>query len=204
MKITVIGGSQGTGSLLAVLAAERGHEATALSRRGTAPAGVRGVAGDARDAEVLAAALAGADAVVVCVGGAKGVDHQRSAVTRAVIAAMQAAGVRRLVVQSSLGAGDSGSQLPGAIGWITKLVLKGPLADHDEQEAAVTASGLDWTIVRPTGLTNRPGTGSWLALEPTEEGTLKGSITRQDLAAMLLSTLEDEATVGRALGVSGR
>lgn len=202
MKIIVIGGSQGTGALLASLARARGHEVTALSRRGIAPAGVPALAVDARDADSLTGVLAGADAVVVSVGGAKGVRHQRTAVTRAVITAMQAAGARRLLVQSSLGAGDSGSQLPGMIGWISGLVLKAPLADHNGQEAAVTASGLDWTIVRPTGLTSQPGTGSWRALAPEEPGTLKGSIPRADLAAMLLESLEDPATIGRALGVS--
>ena len=175
-----------------------------LSRSGSAPSGTRAVTGDATDPEAARAAVEGADAVVVTVGGAKGVRHQRTRVTRAVIDGMKRAGVRRLIVQSSVGAGDSASQLPGVMGAVTKVLLAKPLADHDEQEAAVRRSGLDWTIVRPTGLKDADPTGEWLALEVGDAGTLRSSIPRADLAAYLLQLAGDEATFGRAIGVSGR
>ena len=202
MRITNIGGSQGTGAQLASLAREAGHEVTVLSRSGTAPEGVRSVTGDATDPDAAAQAVAGADAVVITVGGAKGVPRQRAAVTRAAVKAMQEHGVRRLVVQSSLGAGDSSSQLPGPLGLITRLVLARPLADHNEQEAAVTGSGLDWTLVRPTGLTDKDPAGSWRALEVDSQGKLRGSIPRGDLAACMLEILTDDSAVGKAFGVS--
>ena len=204
VKITVIGGSKGTGAQLAGLARDAGHEVTVLSRSGTAPTGVRSVTGSATDAAAVREAVTGADAVVVTVGGAKGVRHQRAQVTRAVIAAMREAGVRRLVVQSSLGAGDSASQLPRPLGTITKLMLMLPLADHDEQEAAVRRSGLDWTVLRPTGLTDKPATGSWQALRVGDPGTLRSSIPRADLAACMLDALSDDATIGAFLCVSSR
>ena len=202
MKITIVGGSAGTGAELASLAHEAGHEVTALSRTGRAPAGVRAMAGDASDSAVVSAAISGADAVVVTVGGAKGVAHQRAAVTRAVIAAMQKEGVRRLVVQSSLGAGDSGSQLPAPLRLLMRTVLAKALADHNEQEAAVQSSSLDWTIVRPTGLTNKEPAGTWKALTTDDDGRLGGSIPRRDLAACMLGVLTDDSTIGKALGVS--
>ena len=204
VKITIIGGSQGTGALLASLARDAGHDVTALSRSGTAPEGVQAVAGDGRDFAVVTSAVAGAEAVVVTVGGAKGVPDHRAAVTRTVIAAMHDAGVRRLVVQSSLGAGDSGSQLPLPVRLFMRALLAKPLADHNQQEAAVTSSGLDWTLVRPAGLTTKPATGEWHALEVTSAGQLRGSIPRADLAACILGLLDDESTVGTALGVSSR
>lgn len=202
MKIAIIGGSRGTGAQLATLARDAGHEVTVVSRSGTAPDGVRTVVGSATDASVVRGAVAGVDAVVVTVGGAKGVRHQRTAVTRAVIGAMREVGARRLVVQSSLGAGDSGSQMPAPLRVLMKVVLAKPLADHDAQEAAVTASGLDWTVVRPTGLKNSPARGTWRAHEVGDGGTLGGSIPRADLAAYLLEVVGDDATVGRAIGVS--
>lgn len=116
-------------------------------------------AGDATDAGVLREALAGADAVVVTVGGAKGVPRARTAVTEAVVAVME--------------------------------------------EAAVSASGLDWTIVRPSGLSNKPAVGRWQARRTSELGTLGGSIARADLAGYLLEVLGDEGTVGAAIGVGG-
>lgn len=204
MRITIVGGSQGTGAQLAELALSAGHEVTVVSRSGRAPVGASKAIGSATDPGLVAAAVAGADAVVVTVGGAKGVRHQRAAATRTVISAMQEAGVRRLLVQSSLGAGDSAAQLPIPLNLITPLVLAKPLADHNAQEAAVKDSGLDWTIVRPAGLSDKPATGSWQALEVGDEGRLRGTIPRADLAACMLDALEDDATIGSALGVSIR
>lgn len=204
MKITIIGGSKGTGAALAALARDTGHEVTVLSRSGSAPAGVRSLTGDATDRATAGEAVAGADAVVVTVGGAKGSRRHRTEVTRAVVDAMGTHGVRRLLVQSSLGSGDSATQLPGVLGFVTKVLLAAPLADHNEQESVVMGSGLDWTIVRPTGLTNKPAEGAWQALQVGEPGRLKGTITRADLAAFMLEALEDVAAISTAYGVSGR
>ncbi|MET4058509.1 uncharacterized protein YbjT (DUF2867 family) [Arthrobacter sp. UYP6] len=202
MKITIVGGSQGTGAQLAALVQAAGHEVTVVSRSGNAPAGARVITGNAADPEVAARAVAGADAVVVTVGGAKGVSRQRAAVTESVIGAMQKAGVHRLLVQSSLGAGDSGSQMPAPLRLVMRTVLAKALADHNEQEAAVQSSGLDWSIVRPTGLTDKEPTGTWKALETGDDGRMGGSIPRRDLAACMLGILTDDSTIGKALGVS--
>lgn len=202
MKLTIIGGSKGTGAKLASLAQAAGNEVTVLSRSGQAPDGVKVLTGDALDPAAAARAVAGADAVVVTVGGSKGNPKHRAAVTRTVIDAMKKQGVRRLMVQSSLGAGDSGSLMPAPLRMAMKVALAKPLADHNEQEAAVQASGLDWTIVRPTGLTDKEPAGSWQALQSSEPGTLRGSIPRADLAACMLGLLEDPASVGKAVGVS--
>lgn len=202
MQITIVGGAKGTGTQLAALAIEAGHVVTVVTRSGTVPEGADRVLGSASDPAVARLAVTGAGAVVVTVGGAKGVAHNRAAVTRTVIEQMKQVGVRRLLVQSSLGAGESAQQMPLALRLPMKLVLAKPLADHEEQEAAVMASGLDWTIVRPSGLTDKPATGSWKALETSEPGTLRGTIPRADLAACMLEVLEDDATIGSALGVS--
>lgn len=202
MKITIIGGSQGTGAQLASLAQNAGHEVTTVSRSGVTPAGTQVVVGNAMNPDVVTEAIAGADAVVVSVGAAKGVRNHRAAVTQAVVTAMQQTGARRIVVQSSLGAGDSAKQLPAFLRPVMKVLLAKPLADHNAQESAVTSAGLDWTFVRPTGLTNKPATGTWKALEVTSHERLGGSIPRADLAACLLGILEEDPTIGKALGVS--
>ena len=117
---------------------------------------------------------------------------------------MDSAGTERLLVQSSVGAGGSASQLPDFFGFVTKVLLAKPLADHNQQEALVQSSTLDWTIVRPAGLTNKEPTEKWTALEMQDPGKLKGSIPRRDLAAFMLQVLEDDATIGKALGVSSQ
>ncbi|HWS31956.1 MAG TPA: NAD(P)H-binding protein [Actinoplanes sp.] len=124
MKITVIGGNSGTGAQVVRLAAQVGHQVTCLSRSGfsAAPEGVHDVRGDALDDEVVRAAVAGADAVVVTVGGTSGSGRHRTQVTSAVIAAMQSAGVRRLIVQSSLGVGDSMELMPAPARLLARTV----------------------------------------------------------------------------------
>lgn len=204
MKITLIGGSKGTGAELASLAQQAGHDVTIVSRSGSPLAGARVITGDAAEASTASEAVTGADAVVITVGGAKGKGFQRTAVTRSVVSAMEAVGTKRLLVQSSLGAGGSASQLPRVAGLITTMVLAKPLADHNQQEAVVHGSSLDWTIVRPTGLTNKEPIGSWTALKTTDDGTLKGSIPRRDLAAFMLQSLQDDTTIGKALGISSQ
>lgn len=203
MRITVVGGSQGTGRALAELARDQGHDVTVVTRSGVDLAGVRVVTGDAADASVARDAVAGADAVVICVGGSKENPLARTVVTRSVIAAMKELGVDRLVVQTSLGAGDSARQLPALLAAITPIMLAKPLRDHNAQEDAVRESGLRWTIVRPSGLTNKPATGRWKALRHDEPGKVGGRVTRGDVAACILASLADESTVGAQLGVSG-
>lgn len=210
MRISVIGGSRGTGAALVTLAQQAGHDVTIVSRTGatatnaTGAAGARIIAGSATDPAVAAQAVEGADAVVITVGGAKGHKLQRTEVTRSVVSAMKSASVKRLIVQSSLGAGGSAVQLPAVAGFITKMVLAAPLADHNRQESLVQNSALDWTIVRPTGLTNHETPGAWTALEITDAGHLKGSISRGDLAAFMLQSLTDDTTIGKAFGISSR
>lgn len=202
MNITIVGASSGTGAELARAALARGHTVTAVSRSGNVPDGVRAVTGDATDPAAARRAVDGADAVFVTVGGSKGTQNPRTAVTRSVVAAMQEAGVRRLLVQTSLGAGASAHRLPWPQSVLAPRILAGPLADHDAQEDLVRASGLEWTIVRPAGLTNGKATGAWRAIRSTDPGRVKGRVSRADVAGYLLHCLDDPATVGAEIGLS--
>lgn len=202
MKLTIIGGSSGTGAALADQAYIAGDQVTIVSRSGNAPGFATVVQGSAQDPAVVAEAVRGADAVVVAVGGSKGDDRNRAKVTEVVIDAMRTAGVKRIVVHSSLGAGDSAQQMKQPLRWIAQKTLAKPLADHNEQEELVTASGLDWTIVRPSGLRDTPGTGKYKALEVGQEGHLGGSISRSDVAAFILEALNTPSTIGKAIGLS--
>lgn len=201
MRITVIGGSGGTGAAFTTAALAAGHDVTVVSRSGRAPEGARVVTGDATDAAVLDQALAGADAVVVTVGGAKGVKHPRAAVTGAVVEGMRRHGVCRIVVQSSLGARGSADRLGRPMNVIAPLLLAKPLADHNRQEDLVRSSGLDWTVVRPSGLKDGPATGRATVLADGVPGTVGGTVQRADVAAFMLAALQDEATVGTHLAV---
>ena len=163
--------------------------------------GRSGHQGDALQAEVARTAVAGADAVVVTVGGASGSDRHRAQVTRSIIAAMRDAGVRRLIVHSSLGVGDSMELMPAPARLFARTVLGKALADHAEQEAAVAASGLDWTVVRPGGLSDGPATGAYVVQETAERRPMKAMITRADVATHIVGILDDPATFGRSLAM---
>ena len=202
MRLVIVGASQGTGRALAALAVARGHEVVAVSRSGSAPEGSRAVAVDAADAAALRPALTGADAVVVTVGASKGSPQARTAVTRAVVEAAEAEGVRRIIVQSSVGVGESVQHLPAALRPLVKATLAKALADHSEQEEAVRGSALAWTIVRPTGLKNGSAEGKVVTVLEGEKGTVKGSITRERLAVWMLDALADDALAGSAVSIS--
>lgn len=201
--MTVVGGSSGTGAQVVKLAAQQGHDVSCVSRSGATelPDGVRDIKADALENDAIRSAVAGADAVVVTVGGAKGQNRHRAQVTRSVVAAMQDAEVRRLIVQSSLGVGDSMQLMPGPARLFARVVLATALADHAEQEAVVAESGLDWTVVRPGGLSSGPATGDYLAQESADGRPMKGMIARADVAAHIVSILDDPATFGRALAL---
>lgn len=195
MRIVVVGASSGTGREIVAQGVARGHAMVAVSRRGCGVEGALDVRADARTPEALTPALEGADAVVVTVGGASGSGRNRTEVTRGVLAAMAASGVRRIVVQTSLGVGDSGVHL-GAVGRVfASLVLRAALADHEEQEALVRASGFDATFVRPGGLTDGPASGQ---VAVGEEGALTPRIARGDVAAFILDRVADPSSIGRS------
>lgn len=204
LTITVIGASQGTGAALVDQALSAGHHVRSVARR-TPPADGRShhvtVRGDATDADFLRTAIAGSDAVVVMVGSpARSREPIRTEVTAAVIEAMQAEGLRRLVVQSSLGVGDSIDRLGPISRYLAfPFMLKHPIADHNTQEALVRSSGLDWTILRPGYLSDKPATGRLRGIPTGYAGTFSPQVTRTDVAALTLATVGDRSTIGREL-----
>ncbi|GGA83041.1 NAD-dependent dehydratase [Arenimonas soli] len=148
LKLVVLGGTGFIGRHLVARLAADGHAVTLLSRNlgphydRLLPPGVALREVDVYDPDVLRSAFAGADAVINLVGilnekGDNGRGFRRAHVelTKLVIAAMQLAGVRRLLQMSSLNAGRGRSHY---------------LKSRGEAEAAVKASGLDWTIFEPS------------------------------------------------------
>ncbi|MEM8608092.1 MAG: NAD(P)-binding oxidoreductase [Myxococcota bacterium] len=169
-KVLVVGASGGTGrATLEALVAE-GHRVTAFSRGAESiqdlPEGVRPMNGDATRLEDVERAVAGHDAVVVTLGitenplrvrlfgAARTPMDVRSEGTRNVVTAMVKHGVRRLVVQSSYGVGETRNGLR----WIDRLVfmalLKPQMDDTEVQEGIVRESGVDWVLAQPVHLTD--------------------------------------------------
>lgn len=205
MKLTVFGSTSTIGQPLVEQALTRGHEVTAHTRdasRVTAShPSLRVVTGDVTDPDDCRQALQDADAVVVTLGaGRKGV--VREAGTRAVADAMATSGVRRLVVQSTLGTGSSRANL--TLWWRVAMfgaLLREAYADHVRQEAVVRASALDWTIVRPGAFTDDPQPGVRVGFGPEARG-LRLKVARADVAAFLLDVAASGTHLRQAVSLS--
>ena len=197
MQVTVFGAAGGTGRHVTGEALAAGHEVTVLVRDpltlGPTDPRVRVEVGDARDPEVVARVITGAQGVISAIGG-RGMGRS-TAITDAMttIVACLPAGTRLLAV-STVGAGDSASQFPRAVRMTVGVMLRNAIADHNGQERAIMASELDWTIARCVGLTDDPAGGDVHVLT---EGKLGGSrIARADVARWLVTNLDD-ATYSR-------
>jgi kynurenine 3-monooxygenase len=202
MNLTLIGASRGTGAVLARHAVTAGHQVRTVSRTQPTPViGADAVIADATDVEALRSVVSGADAVIVTLGApARATGTPRTDATLAVIEAMTAEGIRRLVVQSSYGVGDSYATVPFLLKRVVfPLFLTRAIADHTAQEEVVNASGLDWTVVRPASLTDAPASGA-VGFGPSAGGpTTPSRISRADLADLLLSAAADPSMSGRAV-----
>jgi uncharacterized protein YbjT (DUF2867 family) len=210
VKVLVIGATGNLGREVVSAALDAGHAVTALVRRPEAITvrsdSLQVVQGDARDSASLDRAVAGHDAVVSCLGTADRRDSTlRTEGVRNTIAAMRAHGVRRLIVFSAFGAGDSAPDLRRASFMfgrvIQPLLLKAPFADMTSMEDDVRASGLDWTIVRPTALTKKPATHAVTAVVDGADG-LGGSIPYADVAQFMVDQLTTDRYVGKAPAIS--
>lgn len=211
MKILVLGASQGTGALCVKAALAKGHSVTAFSRTPakldlTHPALTK-VAGDFHDAASVRGAAAGHDAVIISasptsLGAIKEKPDYFSRGTRYCIDAMKEHGVKRLVVLTANGVGES----KPVASWFQRTfliggLLKGFFADHDVQERLTKESGLDFVIARPTRLTNGPAKGKYV--RTAELISVPGSISRADLADFLVEACESTAVVGKAIQLGG-
>jgi uncharacterized protein YbjT (DUF2867 family) len=197
VNIIVFGASKGVGRQVVQQALEKGHTVTAFARNPNLVPhpNLSVVQGDALDADAVSQAMTGFDAVICALGsGNTNEARVRSTGTTNIVAAMRAKGIKRLVAVSSFAVGDSRKGLVAAIAW---FFLRAALEEHERQETVIRTSGLSWTIVRPTGLTDDPATGK------IRVGTSgRGRIPRADVAAFVLNQLIDDSGIGKAITIS--
>ena len=211
MNILIVGASQGTGALAVRAALDKGHTVTAFARSPQKLVldhpQLQRVAGDFHQAASVEAAVPGHEAVIVTASATslsafKANPRYFSQGTGYIIDAMKKAGVRRLVVLSALGVGDSRPLLNPIVralmvGWL----LSRPFVDHERQEAQVRASGLDWVVARPGRLTN--GTARRQYVKRTAIEKVPSSIARADVADFLVDACVADGWVGHAVQIGG-
>jgi uncharacterized protein YbjT (DUF2867 family) len=200
MKLLILGGSGATGGWLVRLAAEAGHQVTALVRPSSAlepPPNVTVIRGDVLDPATLGSAVQGQDAIASCLGIRRRSKSPwgpvlsppdfTSRIASLLIPAMSNAGVRRVVVISAGGVAESITQLSAPVRWLVGAGNVGvAYRDLAEMERRLSASRLDWLAVRPVTLMNGPPTG--LAGGVSRYG-LFSIIRRSDVATWMLGAL---------------
>ncbi|MFI1013580.1 SDR family oxidoreductase [Streptomyces sp. NPDC020965] len=199
MRIVIAGGHGQIALRLERLLSAGGHEVVGVirdpgQRADLRDAGAEPVVLDLESASVddVATVLRGADAVVFAAGAGPGSTVARKdTVDRGAAVlfaeAAELAGVRRYLIVSAMGAdaGHEGSEVFDAY-----LRAKGA-ADDDVR----SRPGLDWTVLRPGGLTSDAGTG----LVELRAATGRGTVPRDDVAAVLAELVETPATAGLTL-----
>lgn len=208
MNLLLFGATGPTGSQVAKQALERGHTATAFVRNpgklSVKHERLRVVTGDAtRDESAIAEAVRGQDAVVSALGRRTTLrsDHLIERSLRAIVPAMERAGVRRLVLLSAFGVGDSHHEAPLIPRIMYRLLLRDIFADKKAGEDRVRQSSLDWTFVYPVLLSDGPLTGRYRVGERLElHGMPK--ISRADVAHFIVTELEQGAYVRKTAALS--
>jgi uncharacterized protein YbjT (DUF2867 family) len=194
MTTIVIAGGHGQIALrLARLLSARGDTVRSLIRNpgheaGVHAAGAEAVLADMERLDDIAEFVDGADAVVFAAGAGpgSGAERKRTVDLGAAVKLLDAAqrtGARRYLMVSSMGAGDPASGT---------AAMRPYLEAKAQADAALVASELDWTIVRPGRLTDEPGTGR---IDAAESLGRFGAITRDDVAAVLVGCLDEPHTV---------
>jgi len=203
-KILVLGATGGTGRLIVSQALAQGYDVAALvhsPEKGGDLQGANVIVGDARDERALREALKGRDAVVSALGTAASPFREvtlLSVATRALVSAMKVEQVSRLVCITGIGAGDSAGH--GGFVFdhlIFPLLLRHVYADKNRQEAIVRDSGLDWVLIRPSILNDKPGRGTIRALTDLS-GFHGGTISRQDVATFVVRQLRADTWLRQA------
>lgn len=195
--VLVIGGTRATGLEVVRVLRARGDEVAVLARPSSdvgeaEKLGARIVRGDAMNPADLATALAAGPyrAVVSTLGGGLKLPQVDFEGNRNAVDAAKAAGIRRFVLVTVIGAGDSRDAAP----WISRRMLKDVMAEKTRAEDHLKASGLDYTIIRPGGLLDREAQGRAYLTADTRSMSW---IRRADLARLVVQALDDPQAVGK-------
>lgn len=203
-RIAVVGGNGQIARQLHPLLVERGHTPIALVRSESYRADLEAAGAEVRlldieqaDEAAFAAAFEGAHAVVFAAGGGPDGNIERKRTvdlegSLKSVAGARRAGVQRFVQVSAIGVDDP---LPDDIEDVWRAYVE---AKRDA-DAALRASDLAWTILRPGRLTDEPATGR-VALG---EGVERGDVPRGDVAGVIAAVVDDERTVGHQWNLVG-
>jgi uncharacterized protein YbjT (DUF2867 family) len=201
VRVAIIGAHGKVGQQLMRALYDGGHDFVGVARGEEAADDIFRLGGEgvtldleATDADTLAQALTGCDALVFTAGAGpdSGVGRKRTVDYGASLLSIEAArlaGIRRFIQISAAGVDD-----PATVAAHPGEQWEAYVAAKRDADAALRGSGLDWTILRPTRLTNDEGTGLVELAEHVDRE--RGAIPRADVAAAVVAVLEEDRTIG--------
>jgi uncharacterized protein YbjT (DUF2867 family) len=204
MNVLVFGASGRTGRLVIKESLERGHHVLAFVRSPTkldlSHPQLEVAQGDVTSVTDVDRAVQRSETVVSVLGQAAGSPPDICSVGVAnIVDSMKKHGVRRLICLSDYGNGETRNR--GLYSRFLWLIIRAHLEDKEKMESTVRSSGLAWTIVRATILTDGPKTGSYKAGPEIKVG-LVPKISRHDVADLVVRQVTDDTSVRSALSIS--
>lgn len=203
MKLFIVGATGKTGQIITRMALQNGHQVTAFVRsphKLNKHENLNVVVGDITSAEELTASMKAHDAVLCCLGTeGTGPTKFLSQAAYALAKAMQGNQIRRIGYIASAGIHN---EIEGFIGKFIMYILRHVLKDHEQAYSNLKDAALDYTVVRPMGLTDKPGKGSWRLSVDGLPAKASRSIAREDVAAFLLSSIENETNIKQSVAIA--
>lgn len=202
--IAVVGGHGQIARLLLPLLVDRGHTPVALVRREDQRSELEELGAEVRLLDIeasgaadFAKAMEGCRAVVFAAGGGPdgNIERKRTVDLEGSLKSIEAAtglGIRRFVQVSAISVDEP-------VADDAPEVWKAYVAAKRDSDAALRASELDWTILRPGRLTDDPPTGH----VELGEDVARSEVTRADVAAVVAAVVDDDRTIGRQWDLVG-
>jgi putative NADH-flavin reductase len=205
MKLVVFGATGKTGQEIVKQSLSQGYKVTAFVRDPSKMTLEHGdlkiIKGDIYEFTAVKQAVQGQDAVICSLGTSElGKTTVRSEGTANIIRAMKENHVNRIVVVTAMGVAESWSTLSFVNKLFFATLLRNTREDHEKQEVFVKESNLDWTIIRPSGLTDTPLTESYDIGESIQGKTSR--IARADVAHAIIKEVHDNTFVHKAVTIT--
>ena len=208
MKLVIFGSTGSIGTHVVEQALEAGYTVTAFVRNpnklNLQHPHLNIFTGDVMNPTVVEQAVIGHEAAICILGSGKKLSGSvRSQGTKNIIQALEKAGIKRFICQSTMGTGDSWGNLNFYWKYIMfGFILRKVFADHQRQEEYVRQSNLDWTIIRPAAFIEGDRTGKYRHGFPGSDRTSSLTISRPDVADFILKQLTDNTYLGKAASLS--
>ncbi len=216
MKILLLGATGRTGNIILKKAIKDGHKVTAIVRDKGKLYGINAeiIEGTPYDRDTVLSAVKGCDAVISTLNVSRTSDNPwaklrapKDLISKSVknaIEGMKSYNVKRIIVISTLGAGDSKNRMPLLFNlFISMTNLKYAFKDHTRQEEILERSDRDWTVIRLPMLTADAGENE--VLVNMGDGTkLNRNVNRETVARFILNILNEEKYFRKKIAISNK